>query len=55
MLARIKAAVAQATGKEPVVAAFPGYTDTAVIAWNYRKLQLSFLWTRHPGHGPQSR
>ena len=32
MLARIKAAVAQATGKEPVVAAFPGYTDTAVIA-----------------------
>ena len=32
MLARVKAAVAQATGKEPVVAAFPGYTDTAVIA-----------------------
>lgn len=32
MLSRIKAAVEQATGKAPVVSAFPGYTDTAVIA-----------------------
>ena len=28
MLARVKAAVAQATGKEPVVAAFTAFTDT---------------------------
>lgn len=32
MLARMKEAVEQATGKVPVVSAFPGYTDTAVIA-----------------------
>ena len=32
MLARIRAAVEEATGKAPVVSAFPGYTDTAVIA-----------------------
>ena len=32
MLSRIRTAVEQETGKVPVVSAFPGYTDTAVIA-----------------------
>lgn len=32
MLMRIKTAAEQATGKVPVISAFPGYTDTAVIA-----------------------
>lgn len=32
MLMRIKRAAEQATGKGPVISAFPGYTDTAVIA-----------------------
>lgn len=32
LLSQLKAACREATGEEPVVATFPGYTDTAVIA-----------------------